>query len=97
MHATDERRTCSLPRQRDETLALMCLRPRVEASEARGIDRHPAEVAAPLEMALVHSLDKPELRRPLATAMGCFLNEVELWDPALCKRLKSVLQELGAG
>jgi len=82
---------------RDETLALMCLRLGVEASEARGIDRLPGSVTAPLEMALVRSLDEPELRRALATATGCFLNEVELWDPALCKRLKPLLKEFGAG
>jgi hypothetical protein len=80
---------------RDETLALMCLRLGVEASEARGIDRLPASVTAPLEMALVRSLDEPELRRALAAATTCFISELEAWDPALCKRIKPLLQELG--
>jgi predicted nucleotidyltransferase len=80
---------------RDETLALMCRRLGVEASEARGIDRLPASVTDPLMDALVRSLDEPELRRALAAATTCFIGELEAWDPALCERLKPLLQEFG--
>jgi hypothetical protein len=81
---------------RDETLALMCLRLGVEASEARGIDRLPTSVTDPLIDTLVRSLDKQELRRALAAATSCFISELDAWDPNLCERLRSVLQQFGA-
>ncbi|MEP6773990.1 MAG: hypothetical protein ABJA50_00220 [Chloroflexota bacterium] len=81
---------------RDETLALACLRLGVETSHGRGVDRLPASVAAPLKDALVRSLDELELRRALTAAAACFISELEAWDPALCERLKPLLQEFGA-
>ena len=80
---------------RDETLALACLRLGVETSHGRGIDRLPASVTRPLTDTLVRSLDEPELRRALAAATSCFISELEVWDPALCKRLRPLLQEFG--
>jgi predicted nucleotidyltransferase len=80
---------------RDETLSLMCRRLGLEASEARGIDRLPAGVTRPLADALVRSLDEKELRRALAMATSCFISELGQWDPALCEKLKPLLQEFG--
>jgi predicted nucleotidyltransferase len=80
---------------RDETLALACLRLGLETSHGRGLDRLPASVTTPLEMALVRSLDEMELRRALAIASSCFISELDAWDPALCNRLGPLLQEFG--
>ena len=81
---------------RDHTLTLACLRLGEEAVYARGIDRLPVSVTDPLSGALVRSLDEAELRRALGVVTACFINEVEALDPALCARLKPVLQEFGA-
>ncbi len=80
---------------RDHTLALACLRLGESALYGRGIDRLPAAVTDPLADALVRSLAEGELRRALAAATGCLINELERWDQALCTRLKPVLQEWG--
>src|SRR5438067_11721604 len=81
---------------RDHALALACLRLGEEAVYARGIDRLPAAVTDPLADALVRSLDEPELRRALAVATMSLIGELEGGDPALCSRLKPLLQEFGA-
>lgn len=81
---------------RDHTLSLACLRLGEEPSEARGVDRLPTAVTEPLSAALVRSLDEEELRRALAAATTAFITELEARDPALCTRLKPLLQEFGA-
>jgi hypothetical protein len=81
---------------RDHTLALACLRLGENPIYARGVDRLPATVTAPLAEALVRSLDEPELRRALAAATTGFLRELEVLDPALCARLTPPLREFGA-
>ncbi len=81
---------------RDHVLALACLRLGEEAVHGRGVDRLPATVTDPLADALVRSLEKSELRRALAVATACLIGELEAWDPALCTRLKPLLQEFGA-
>ncbi|HUS14828.1 MAG TPA: hypothetical protein VM536_07390 [Chloroflexia bacterium] len=81
---------------RDHTLALACLRHGENAVQARGIDRLPASLAAPLVGALVRSLDAPELRRALAVATTSLIAEVQAHDPALCARLTPLLHEYGA-
>jgi len=81
---------------RDYTLALASLRLGVEAVYARGVDRLPASVTAPLADALVRSLDEPELRRALAVATTYFLSEIDAVEPALGARLKPPLLEFGA-
>lgn len=81
---------------RDQTLALACLRLGESAAFARGSDRLPATVTAPLGGALVRSLDEAELRRALAVAIACFIRELATSDAALCARLKPLLQECGA-
>lgn len=81
---------------RNHTIALVCIRLGEEAFHARGIDRLPAAATAPLAEAFVRSLEEPELRRALAVATRCLINELEQWDPELCTRLKPLLQEFGS-
>ncbi len=81
---------------RDHALALACIRLGENAVYGRGVDRLPAFVTAPLADALVRSLDEPELRRALAVATRCLIGELEECNPALCARLKPLLQEFGA-
>lgn len=81
---------------RDHTLSMACLRLGEEHAEARGIDSLPTAVTEPLSAALVRSLDEEELRRALGVATAYFISELEALDPALCARLKPVLQEFGA-
>jgi hypothetical protein len=80
---------------RQHTLDLACLRLGEAAAYARGVHRLPAAVTEPLIGALVCSLDETELRRALAVATTCFINELETWDPDLCARLKPLLVEFG--
>ncbi len=81
---------------RDHALTLACLRLGESAYYARGVDRLPADVTAPLAEALVCSLDAAELRRALAAATACLIGELEQWDAALCARLSPLLREFGA-
>jgi hypothetical protein len=81
---------------RDHVLALACIRYGENAVYGRGVDRLPSVVTNPLADALVRSLDEPELRRALAVATMCLINELEQWNPTLCARLKPLLQEFGA-
>ena len=81
---------------RDHALALACLRLGENAVYGRGVDRLPTAVTDPLADALVRSLDEQELRRALAVATMSLIGELEEWDPALCSRLKPLLQEFGA-
>jgi hypothetical protein len=81
---------------RDHTLALACLRLRIDAIHGRGLHLLPDSVAAPLADALVRSLADAELRRALAAATDCFLGEVEAKDPGLAARLAPPLREFGA-
>ena len=80
---------------RDHTLALICLRFGENANYARGVDRLPAVLTAPLSDALVRSLDESELRRSLAVATKCFVGELEKQNPNLCARLSPMLEEFG--
>jgi hypothetical protein len=80
---------------RDHVLALACLRLGEEAYHGRGIDNLPSTLTEPLRDALVRSLDEAELRRALGMATTCFIRELEEQDPALCARLKPLLQEYG--
>lgn len=80
---------------RNHILALGCLRKGENAFHGRGIDLLPAAISDPLVDTLVRSLDEAELRRALAAATRCLIAELEEWDPALCARLKPLLQEFG--
>lgn len=81
---------------RDHALTLACIRFGESAVYGRGIDRLPTSVTNPLAHALVRSLDEPELRRALAAATTCFIDELNEWNPALCVPLRPLLQEFGA-
>lgn len=80
---------------RNHTIALMCIRLGVSAAYGRGVDKLPTAVTNPFVDTLVRSLDEPELRRALAAATMCLIDEVEKWDAALCTRLKPLLMEFG--
>ena len=79
---------------RDHTLELACLRLGEETADARGVDRLPTTLTAPLGEALVRSLDEAELRRALSAATASFITEVDVWDPDLCARLKPPLESV---
>jgi hypothetical protein len=78
---------------RDQILALACLRHGLPVSEARGVDRLPAEVKRPFEETLVRSLDDAELRRAFTAAVNCMLVEMSLADPTLADRIGPALRE----
>ena len=81
---------------RDNLIALACIRLGENPAYARDVDHLPPTVTDPLKGSLVRSLDESELRRALAAITHCLIGELEHWDPALCARLKPVLQEVGA-
>jgi predicted nucleotidyltransferase len=81
---------------RNHTIALACIRLGESATYGRGVDRLPTAVTNPFIDTLVRSLDEPELRRALAAATMCLIDEIERWDAALYTRLKPLLLEFGA-
>lgn len=76
---------------RDQTLALACLRHGESPAHARGVDRLPPDVTAPLEETLVRAIEPSELRRALRAARRCLLDEVALADAGLAERLEAAL------
>jgi hypothetical protein len=79
---------------RDQVLALACVRHGVPAAYARGVDALPAEVTAPMEAALVGSLDPAELERALRGVLERLMDEAERVDAGLAERLAGPLAEL---
>jgi predicted nucleotidyltransferase len=82
---------------RDMTLALACLRLGETPYYAKGVDRLPADVTAPLADTLVSSVGAPELRRALRAATAVFLHEVHAAEPAVADRLEGPVLELAGG
>ena len=66
----------------------------VRTDFGKGVHHLPPEVTAPLEDALVLSLDPEELRRALRVAVGGFLRELRAVRPALAPELQAPLLEL---
>jgi hypothetical protein len=79
---------------RDHVLALAALRQGLPTAYARGVDRLPAAVTAPLEDGLVRSLEAEELARALAAVMGALAEEIRQASPELLGRLEAVLTEI---
>lgn len=79
---------------RDQVLALACLRQGLPAREGRGIDSLPADISAPLEAALVRTLDAAELVRAFRAAERGLMREVYAVDPDLAGRLEAALLAL---
>jgi predicted nucleotidyltransferase len=82
---------------RDHAQALACLRLDEPAVFARGVDRLPPEVTAPLEGALVRSLAPGELERALRVAADALLRELRAARPELAARLEAPIRELTDG
>ena len=81
---------------RDQVLALACIRHGLPSREARGIDRLPRDVTAPLESAVVRSLDAPDLVRAFRASADGLRTEIGHVDGALSARLAPVLDALVA-
>lgn len=62
---------------RDAALTLACLRRGLPTGYGRSFDELPPDVLAATEQALVRSLDRDELLRALAAAVGALLREAE--------------------
>ena len=78
---------------RDQTLALACLRLGLPTAYARGVDRLPPEVTAPLESSFASGIEEVELRRGLRAVTRCLVNEIRRHDSGLAERLESPLLE----
>ncbi len=79
---------------RDHVLALACLRHDLPAVQGRGMDRLPRDVTAPLEEALVRTLDPVEIRRAFGAAIEGLQREIRHADRELAERLEPTLKEL---
>lgn len=79
---------------RDHALALACMRHDLPAVQGRGMDRLPRDVTAPLEDALVRTLDPGEIRRAFRAAVEGLLREIRHADRELAERLEQTLKEL---
>jgi hypothetical protein len=81
---------------RDHVLALACLRLGLPAREARGADRLPASVTAPLGAALVRGFERPRLVEAFNAAAAGLANQARAVDEDLAARLDTVLADLVA-
>jgi hypothetical protein len=81
---------------RDLVITLACLRLGQRTAYAKGAHTLPPEVTAPLEGALVRSLDPDELRRALGVATERFLAELAEAEPELAERLAGPLGDLSS-
>jgi hypothetical protein len=81
---------------RDQVLALACVRYGLPHAYGRGFDRLPDNVTAPLERALVRSLEPDELRRALSAVTLALLQELRMLDAELAERLSGPLEEASA-
>ena len=79
---------------RDNLLGLACIRLELPSVHARGTDRLPQVVTAPLERTLVRSLDTAELRRALREAVNSYMGEVGETGPDLAERIEPILRRL---
>jgi hypothetical protein len=79
---------------RDHILALACLRLGHPTAYAKGADRLPPEVTAPMREAFVRRLDAAELSRALGAATGALLSELRQSDAEAAGRLEGPLLEL---
>jgi predicted nucleotidyltransferase len=82
---------------RDQVLSMACIRLGLPHAYGRGFDRVPDEVTAPLEQALVRSLEPDELRRALGAVTLAVLREVRELDAELAERLSGPLEEASSG
>jgi len=76
---------------RDQVLALACVRHELPAAYARGAHDLPAEILAPLEAALVGSLDTGELERAFHAVADALIGETRYVDGDLADRLAAPL------
>ena len=79
---------------RDQVLALACVHRGLTAREGRGMDRLPVEVTAPLQDALVRSLDTDELLRAFRVIMSGLVREMRSFEQELAVRLEQTLHDL---
>jgi len=79
---------------RDHVLALGCLRLGLPTRYAKGADELPHELTAPLEPALVRSLDDDELRRALRASADAYVAELERTDAELAVQLRPMLEQV---
>ena len=79
---------------RDHVLELACVRLGYPSRYGKGTDELPRDVTAPLEEALVRSLDERALNDALAAAVDGYRRELEQTDTALAARLGPMLGEL---
>ncbi|HEY2330616.1 MAG TPA: hypothetical protein VGH94_01730 [Acidimicrobiales bacterium] len=75
---------------------MACVRLGHSTSYAKGAHLLPPELTAPIESALVRSLDESELRRALCVAVDAFAAELDRNDQILSARLRPMLLELGS-
>ncbi len=78
---------------RDHTLELACLRLKLPAAYARGLDKLPDSIKAQNVRSLVRSLEIGELRRALKCATNAFLDEAALDKPELAESLRRVVEQ----
>ncbi len=79
---------------RGNTLTLACVRHGLPTSHARGVDRLPTEVTAPLEEALIRKLQPDEMSRAFKAAVKALLVEIRVVDADLSERIEPTLKEL---
>lgn len=81
---------------RDHLITLACHRLGYVTVHAKGADRLPDRVTAPLEQTLVCGLDRADLVRGLRALVRAALLELRATDPDLADRLQKPLAELAA-
>lgn len=80
--------------EREQVLALACLRHAVPPVQGRGLDLLPAAVTDRLLPSLVGSLEPATLRRAFTVVTDLLVDEIERADPELGERLHRPVREL---
>lgn len=81
---------------RDHVISLACRRHQVPSYQGRGVDQLPNGLLAELEPTLIRSLEPAELARAFGAVTRILVDETNLVDPDLGRRLAGPLGELVA-
>lgn len=83
-------------RERDEVVALACVRHGLPAREGRGVDDLPRAVRDAIGPTVAQSTTHDELRRAFACSLGLLLDGVRLTDPDHEHRIRGAVRRLAS-
>ncbi|HEX4704967.1 MAG TPA: hypothetical protein VH352_22755 [Pseudonocardiaceae bacterium] len=85
------------PEDRDQIIALACMRHGRNPDQGRGVDQLPPDVLAILAPTRAREVEAVEPRRALRTTVTVLLDEITHHDPDLAARLAGPVRILARG